>query len=458
MFDFGRELKRLFGGEPMKPMRDGLTGGDQALLELLDLDLLRGEARAADIAAGRIDAKDRAQRLLEAAVVWREIARRSGDPAALRKAASTAEAAAQAFDRERRPDGWARARCEQGFCAVLGMELFGDEGLEAAAEIAFREARAAARGGLAAPLADAGIAAIEARRRMTLGDAEAARAMSRDFGRPIAALQAMTRRCPAARLLAAETRMVRIDLLTTWAARLKDAELLRAAQKDAADLIAGLDPAYEPLTWARASVLRGQALALAGEALGEVELLADAVAAVADVLEQIGRDHSPFDWARAQVALAEALQAFGESGSARAFEQAVTCYDRAQLVLKAAPAATLRAEAANGRALALARSAEMTCDLAVLDAAEAAFKIELTRLEARRDPVGWAIAQLNLARLYESRIEITRKDRGLRAAAAVALNAALDVFAEEGLRSLSAAAADALERLRGAGASPSPTY
>src|SRR5690606_29163172 len=113
----------------------------------------------------------------------------------LRKAAATAEAAAQAFDRDRRPDGWARARCEQGFCAVLGVELFGDEGLEAAAEIAFREASSTARGGLAAPLADAGLAAIEARRRMQLGDADAARAVSREFGRPIAALQAMARQC-----------------------------------------------------------------------------------------------------------------------------------------------------------------------------------------------------------------------------------------------------------------------
>ena len=81
MFEFGRELRRLFGAESLNAPRDGLTGGDSALLELLDLSLLHHEAKAADVAAGRIGAKDRAQRKLESAIVWREVARRSGDAA-----------------------------------------------------------------------------------------------------------------------------------------------------------------------------------------------------------------------------------------------------------------------------------------------------------------------------------------------------------------------------------------
>ena len=44
-------------------------------------------------------------------------------------------------------------------------------------------------------------------------------------------------------------------------------------------------------------------------------------------------------------------------------------------------------------------------------------KMELSNLRASRDPVGWALAQLHLARLYEARIDITGKDRGERAAA-----------------------------------------
>ena len=55
--------------------------------------------------------------------------------------------------------------------------------------------------------------------------------------------------------------------------------------------------------------------------------------------------------------------------------------------------------------------------------------------------------QVNLARLYEARVEITGTDRGERTAAATALNAALDVFSEQGLHSLSVIAADALARV-----------
>ena len=455
MFEFGRELKRLFGAEAIRPLRDGLTGGDQALLELLELSLLRSEGKAADVAAGRVGARDRAQRLLEAAIVWREIARRSGEAVALRKAAATAEAAAAAFDRSRRPDGWARARCEQGYCALLGAELFGDEGLNAAAEVAFTEARKACRGGLAAPLADAALALIEARRRLSTGDADAARQFSARLAQPIAALQALVRRCPPARLLAAEARLARADLLAAWGARLKDRDLVSAACDEASEVAAAMDLAYEPLTWARAVLATAQASTLLGEITGQADLFAAAVTDLADVLDQLPRDHSPLDWARTQVGLAQALQALAEeSCSDRAYEQAITGYDRALVALKRAPSLAVRAAAASNRALCLARLAELTGDMAVLDAAESAFKIELSRLQARRDPVGWALVQLNLARIYEARVELTRKDRGERAAAAVALNAALDVFTEEGLRSLSVLAVDALERLRAGTAAP----
>jgi hypothetical protein len=147
MFEFGRELKRLF--EADGPPRDGLTGGDASLLEVLGLDLLRSEARAADIAAGRIGAKDPAQRRLEAARVWRELARRTGDPAALRNAALGAERAVQGFKATQRPKLWAAARCEQALSAMLGAELYGDDGLNAAAQIALKDAVTAAPAGRA---------------------------------------------------------------------------------------------------------------------------------------------------------------------------------------------------------------------------------------------------------------------------------------------------------------------
>jgi hypothetical protein len=449
MFEFGRELMKLIAGERAKPFEDGLTGGDAALLELLDLNLLKHEAKGADVAAGRVGAKDRAQLRLDAAVVWREVARRSGDAVALRKAAATAEAAAAAFDPDRRPESWSRARCEQGVCALLGAELFGDPGLNAAAEAAFQDARKSSRGGLTAPMADIGLAIVEGRHDLAQGDEGAAQRAAARFNAPIAALEALGRRSRSARPLAAEARLARADLLCGWGARLKDESLLNLARQDAAAVVEASDAAYEPLTWARAEILRGQALSLWGEAAGDVDAVASGATALASALDHLSRDHSPLDWARTQIALAQSLQALGEaSADERAYEQAVTCYDRANLVLKEAPSTPMRGMAAGARAMCLARSAEITGDLGVLDAAEAAMKIELSNLRASRDPVAWALAQVHLARLYEARIDITGRDRGERAAAVTALDAALDVFGEEGLRSLSIVAREALDRLR----------
>lgn len=449
MFEFARELRRIFGAEGFKPFQDGLTGGQSALLELLDLPMLISEGKSADIAVGRVGVKDRAQRRLEAAIVWREVARRSGDAMVLRRAAATAEAAATAFDRDRRPDGWARARCEQAYCAMLGAELFGDEGLNAAAEAAFREARVAARGGLSAALADIGTATMEARLRLADGDAPTARAAAAAFTAPIAAIDSLMRRLPSARPLAAEARTIRADLLAGWGARLKDAGLLEAALAEATKAAAGVDQAYEPLTWARAETLRAQTMALLGDFTGDVDQLAQGVTVLVDVLETLNRDHSPLDWARAQVALGQGLQALGDaSAEERAYEQAVACFERADLVLKAAPAAPLRGLAVSARAACLVRSAELTGDVGVLDAAEAAMKIELTRNPPGRDPVAWALAQIQLARLYEARIDLTGKDGGQRARAVMALDAALDVFSDHGLRSLSLVAVDAMDRLK----------
>jgi hypothetical protein len=449
MFELGRELKRLFGAQGVHGSGEGLTGGDGALLELLDVRLLLEEGRAADAAAGRVNARDRAQRRLGAAQVWREAARRTGDLAHLRKAAATAEAAATLLDPARQSEAWALARCDQALCALAGAELFGDLALNASAEAGYREARAAVRGGLAAAVADVGLAAVAGREALTRGDAETALALISQFAAPVAALETASRRTPEARGFAAEARLMLSDLLCGFAARLKDEGLAARAVEQAAAAARRLNPDYEPITWARAEVMRAQALTLCGELTGDIDSVAGAAEILTQAIEHVTRDHSPLDWARAQLALADTLEVLGEGcGDVRAFEQAVTCYDRANLVLRQIPAMPLRGLAACARARCLARLAELTGDAAVLDIAEAAMKIEVSALQPRRDPVSWAVNQLHLARLYEARIELTGKDNGRRAAAIMALEASLDVFADEGLRSLSVLAADALERLR----------
>jgi len=448
MFEFGRELRRLLAGEPLGAFQDGLTGGDPTLLELLDIHLLTNEARAADLAGARIGSRDRPGRLLQAAVTWRELARRSGDATALRKAASAAEAAGRAFRDIHRPAGVARARAEQGLSALLGAELFGDEGLTAAAEQVLAEAAAAS--GVGAAVAAAALAGLKGRTAAIKGDAAEVAQTVAAFEAPLAALAASSRASGAARLALAEYRGQRADILVLAGARLRDRDLVDHGVREAMAAMAGLDPDYEPLSYARACAVCGSALAALAEVGGEVEPAADGVDTLAAAVEHAPRDHSPMDWALIQTQLGQALLTLGEAtDSPRAFEQAVTCFERAATVLKDQSALTLRARVAAGRAQALGRQAELTGDIAVLDAAVAALKTELCGQRPAADPVAWAVTQLNLARLYEVRVEITgRDDRGALASAATALAAAFDVFAEHGMRSLTDLAHQGLERLR----------
>jgi len=450
MFEFGRELRRLFGGSKGPfPSKDGLTGGDGALLELLDLKMLKAEAKGADVAAGRIGARDRPRRLLEAAVVWRELARRTGDAAALRKAAANAERAADGFAAAHRNQPWARARLEQASCALLGAELFGDAGLEAAAEKAAAEAQRA--GGAAGMLALSLLAQIRARRTINAGGAAEARAAARLFNDPFALLESAGRRDAHLKLAGAEARLARCELLMGAGLRLKDEDLIRAGIGDVTAAEERLDAAYEPLTLARVAIAKAAAKAALGEMTGDLTRLARAVNELAGALDGLGREQSQLDWACGQNALARALAQLGEATeNETAFAKALACYDRANLVLREAPGLVVRAEVANGRGLALARLAELTGDVKVLDAAEAAFKAELAGGPHRTDPVTWAMLQVQLGQVYVTRLNLAGRDRGERAAAALAFQAALDVFGEEGLRSLSAIAAEGLERLAAA--------
>ncbi len=443
MFEFGREFRRLFKAEAFK---DGLTGGDASLLELLDLDLLRVEGRAADVAAGRISAKDRPQRYLEAARVWREIARRTGDVACLRKAASAAEQAAAGFDREHRLAAWASARCEQAGIGLLGADLVGDDGLNAAAAVALEQAQAAA-GGVTAALAAVGRACVEARALRAIGNLSQALAAAARFDIPILELEGHGRRRAAGRLLAAQARVERAEFLAACGTRLKEPMPLRMAIDGAKLAAKRLDPAYEPLSWVRAEAVRWASEAALAALDIDIAAIAKAVNGLVAALETVNRDQSPLDWASLQAALAGALQMLGEAtDSDGAFGQAAGAYSRVLVVIDRLPSLPGRAEVVYQRALCLARRAELAADLKGLRRAENELRAELAAGNPNKDPVGWAVRQLSLASLHEARATISGRDRGDRQRAALGLAMALEVFKEHGQRSLADEASRMLER------------
>ena len=439
MFEIGRELRRFFA--PARP-RDGLCLGDSSLLELLDLRLLRDEVRSADVAAGRIGVLDKAQRLIEASAVRRELARRTGDLAALRKAASCAEQAAEIFRAERRRGALAQAVCAQAEVALTGAALFGEDSLNAAASFLIGQVPAS-------PMTQAIQARLAARRALGAGEAEEVEAAARKLDAPLAELAARTR-ADGGHVLAL-LRAERAEFLMSSGARLREPRLIEAALADLARAAGGLDSAYQPLTFARIEELRGLCLLRLGELAGEVATILDGVDALTAAIELIAPDHSPLDWARCNHSLGLALMALGEAGSsAVAFDRALQAFGKAQTVVEDAHALALRTMVVQDRAACVVRRAEVVGDGYALDEAEAILRGELASQKPAADPVPWAVLQLNLARIYLAQAEVRGHDRGEGARAGEALSAALEVFAERGLRSLAIAADRGLERLRDA--------
>jgi tetratricopeptide (TPR) repeat protein len=439
------ELKRLFATDA--PPRDGLTGGDASLLDVLDLGLLRSEARSADIAAGRVSAKDPHQRRLEAARIWRELARRTGDPVALRNAALGAEKAVQGFRAEGRVKAWGAARCEQAMSAMLGAELYGDEGLNAAAELALKDAVAASPGAASAAIASGQLVRLQALPLHRDGNHEAVMLAAAAFDGPIAALSGHLRSKAVSKALLAELRCERAELLMAAGERLLDPRFYESAIGELDKLVSRLDAAYEPLARARAVALAATARAGLGQILGQIEEIAEGVEMMVGAIDAVTPDHSPLDWARLQNGLAHALVALGEGSEAdRAFEHALSCYQRALWVTRDQPALALRAQLSRDQAHCLARRAELAAEPALLEEAILYLLQDLQKIHPRRDPVGWAIAQVNLAQLYIARLDLDGGDKE-RAAAALALSSAIEVFGEHGLRSLIDQASVALEDL-----------
>ena len=436
MFEIGRELKKFFA-PPAR--RDGLCPGEPALHELLDLHLLHNEARAADVAAGRIGTRDRAARLVEASQAWREYARRSGDAAALRKAASCAEQAAGIERKASRADGLRRAICEQAEVALLGADLFGENGLNAAAEFLLGQVS----DGAAVRALSAGLAA---RKVMAKGDAAEVKAAAAVYDRALAGLNPKRR---GEGYLAARLRCDRAEFLVACGFRQHEPQALRAALSDLDKAQAALDGAYCPLSLARAQEVRAAALVRLGGLEGDIGPVLEGVDVIALAIDLITADHSPMDWARLHHSLGVALMALGEAGdNDAAFDRALQAFATALKVLDRAPSVALRTLAAQDRAACLVRRAELRGDALALDEAEAILRGELGAMRAPPEPVAWAVLQLNLARVYMAQSAIRGRDRGESSRAAEALLAALDVFAERGLRSLAAAAHSALDALR----------
>ncbi len=442
MFEFGRELKRIFGAGPSRGRCD------PSFLELVELKLLAAHGRSAEVAAGRVSAREPAGFSLDAALIWREHARRSGDLASLYRSARAIEAAEkEAHDDAER----AATQLEGALTSLVGADLFGDPDLLDGARRRLDAAAALQGDALHEARLQAAWARVVSRSALAENDFDRALEAAALFDKAIHdldafAVQATTRRM---RLEAAAARAERAELLIGFGQSRREARLLEGAVKDLSQLMDRLDADYEPMTAAWIGELLGAGLIALGEVSGRVEFIAEGVSSLAEAAERFPREHSPLDWARVRHTLALGLQALGEAcDSDEAYAQAARVLDEAWSVAR--PTSTVvRATIANNHASCLARRAERQGDLKALNRAETAFKAELSVTPSDRDPISWAVLQVNLARVYEAKASL-EGGFAAREAAVYAYGFALDVFCEHGMRTLSASASAGLERVKAA--------
>ncbi len=428
---------------------DGLgarLSADPSLMQLLPLMALRAEAASSGLAAHRAPKGDEARAFLAHGAILQEIARRTGEVETLARAASAILNARDLAKGDRRIT--AEALLAHASALSLGATLFGDVDAAVSAGERLDQASLLPLDAVAQARLDALRARLLAREAHGARSSTVCKAAAAALAAAAKTLDALAKLGKVDDSEAHEACCDRAELLIAAGLRAKDRRKLDLAVGELAALAPDLDPAYRPLTWARAETLRGQALGAIGDIAGDAASIAEASAALATVVDEIPAGHSPLDAARAGHALGLVLQSLGEACDEDAlFDRAIAAFAPALEALDAAQLLPLRSIVAHDGAVCLARRAERRGDLLSLERAEAAFRDALKTRSAAADPLSWAVTQVALARIYEAEAEL-RGDTGERADAAFALASALEVFAERGLRSLSDMALTALERVK----------
>jgi hypothetical protein len=437
-------LGRIMGGVGQDRRRGSLLA-DPGRLELLSaaalVDLLPATALA-----GEPNRQLRAVAALDHAVLERELARRTGD---LRRLANAFEAGAMAArDAGGEQRLFAAARLQTALCALTSSEVFGEAGGAEQAHAALAEAEDAlgcTPGRLGGPgLVRARLASAKA---MAAQDRDGAVRVGSLLDEAAAGLEARVRATGAGEPEWAAALCEKAELMLGVGSSRKDAGLLDRAARDMSLLASRLDASRLPLSWMRAQTLQGSALRALGEVTGEARLMKDAAIALGGAYDAILAGHSPLDRARAAHGLGLALQGLAEASSEpSAYSSAQTAFDRALSEMGSAQT-PLRCVLAYDRAACMARRAERSGDLGALLEAEAAFRDDLAARIPAQDPVGWAVVQVALARIYQARAELTGT-RAELADAAFALTEALEVFSDHGQAALAQVALSALAKVR----------
>ena len=388
MFEFGKDLRRLFGR--------GQERDDLGWLELVGVELLEAEARRASIDAGRVSTSRPDHAWLNAAALWRELAARTG----LRDALNQADDAAVSAERAARVAPLLEeARCARAQAMVLRFDLYGGPDLlDAAAELIQRDS--------ALPGTVAVHARISARK-------------ARLDGRPVRLLEAAALldlavhgMAGSADPLAEAVRLDRAGLTLEAGIAQRDARLLDQAGRDLMALVEANAAEKRPLTRARALTLSAAGLAALAALANDEPAREQARTLLEAAGDQFTPDHSPLDWCAVQL-----ISPGG--GSARLVAVEALCRS-------AGPGLVLGALARERLAADRVAAAEAAGDPVALESIQAELR---RRVSTPGAPLDWAADQIGLARAALARGRLHDAPEG---EVGLMLASAAEVAREEG--------------------------
>lgn len=391
MFEFGKDLRRLFGRARDRE--------DLGWLELIGVELVEAEARRASIDAGRVSTARPELAWLTAAALWRELAARTGRADALDQADAAAVSAEEAAAGG--PQAAVRleeARCARAQAMLLRFDLYG--GPAALAEAARMIERDGARA-----------ATVAVHARITARQA-------RLDGRPVRLLEAAALLDLAVHglegsgdPLAEAVRLDRAGLTLEAGIAQRDARLLDQAGRDLFALVEACPSERRPLTRARALALSAAGLSALAALADDAPALDQARALLEAAGDQFTPDHSPLDWC--------AVQLSSGPGSARLVAVEALCRSAGKgLVLGALARERLSADRV--------AAAETAGDPTALDAVQAELR---RRVAASPAPLDWAADQIGLARAALARARLCDAPSG---ETGLMLAAAAEVAHEQG--------------------------
>lgn len=381
MFEFGRDLRRLF-----EKARDS---DDLGWLELIGVGLVEVEARQQSIEA--VSCARPHDAALRASALWREHARRSGAGLSLDKAEA---AARDAVRHARNDDETIRATLELAQSGMLAFDLCG-EPARLDAVLALLAALPAARRGDTAAAVAALHARLRARQASLSGEAATLQDAAVMLDSALHGLKGQQRPVED------DLRLDRAALMLEAGLATRDPRMLDQAGADLRALVEAATPEQRPLSRARALALCATGMAALAAVADDVLARDQAHALFDAAADQFTPDHSPLDWAAIQV-----LRAERETLPLLVLVQAEALTEGGGLVLGAL--------AHERRVAQEASRAGSIGDLTALLEIETGLRRRLTRPSVVSTPLDWASDQIGMARIALARARWTgQTPRGL---------------------------------------------